>query len=88
MGELIVEATVFEVIARQTKRQSEDVSLDMRLDELGIDSLEAITILYELEERYEIEIPNEIFESIKTVGDIVDQLNRILADSSPARYNG
>ena len=83
-----MEATVFEVIARQTKRQSEDVSLDMRLDELGIDSLEAITILYELEERYEIEIPNEIFESIKTVGDIVDQLNRILADSSPARYNG
>lgn len=83
-----MEATVFEVIARQTKRQSEDVSLDMRLDELGIDSLEAITILYELEERYEIEIPNEIFESIKTVGDIVDQLNRILADSSPARYKG
>ena len=83
-----MEATVFEVVAGQIKCQPEDVSLDMRLDELGIDSLEAITILYELEERYEIEIPNEIFESIKTVGDIVDQLNRILADSSPARYKG
>ncbi|MEA2093880.1 MAG: acyl carrier protein [Pseudomonadota bacterium] len=83
-----MEATVFEVIAGQIKRQPEDVSLDMRLDELGIDSLEAITILYELEERYEIEIPNEVFESIKTVGDIVYQLNRILADSSPARHNG
>ena len=84
----MLEATVYEVIAAQTKRQLKDISLDMRLDKLGIDSLEAITILYELEERYEIEIPNEVFESIKIVGDIVDQLNRILADSSPAKHNG
>lgn len=51
----------------------------MRLEDLGIDSLKAITILYELEDKYDIEIPNEIIDSIELVGDITETLERLIS---------
>lgn len=50
----------------------------MRLDELGIDSLGAITIMYELEDRLDVEIPNEVFGALTVVNDIVSQLEILL----------
>ena len=68
---------VFEVIAREQGCAQESIALESRLDELGIDSLRAITILYELEERFNIEIPNELIESLQTVGDIVSNIKQL-----------
>ena len=75
----MIRDAVFEVIAHEQKCSLEDFTLESRLEDLGIDSLKAITILYQLEERFELEIPNELIESVETVGDIVtgiDQLRR------------
>jgi acyl carrier protein len=79
----MVEATVLEVIASHIKSQPEAISRDMLLEDLGIDSLGAITILYELEDRYGIDIPNEIFDSLNEVGDIVDHLEQLLENQAP-----
>jgi len=49
--------------------------MDARLEDLGLDSLKAITVLYDLEEEYDIEIPNELIESMKTVADIVNKID-------------
>ena len=49
----------------------EDVVTDAELVSLGIDSLKAINILFELEEVLDIEIPNEMIADMVTVGDIV-----------------
>jgi acyl carrier protein len=68
---------VFEVIAREQKCSLDDLTLGTRLEDLGIDSLKAITILYQLEEQFEIEIPNEVIESIVTIGDIVSNIDRL-----------
>ena len=68
---------VFEVIAREHKCSLDALTLDTHLQDLGIDSLKAITILYQLEEQFEIEIPNEVIESIVTIGDIVSNIDRL-----------
>ena len=78
----MVEAAVFEVIASHIKSQPEAITREMPLEALGIDSLGAITILYELEDRYDIEIPNEVFDSLNVVNDIVVQLERLLANKA------
>ena len=52
----------------------EDIKPDAKLDDLGVDSLKAITILYDIEEVFDIEIPNDIIPSIVTVKDIQDQI--------------
>jgi len=72
---------VFEVIAREQKCSPADLTLETRLEDLGIDSLRAITIVYQLEEQLEIEIPNELIETIVTVGDIVTNIDQLRHNS-------
>jgi acyl carrier protein len=74
----MVQGVVFKEISRYLKCQLEDVSMDMKLEELGIDSLGAITILYELEDELGIQVPDDVFDSLKIVKDIVDQLENLL----------
>jgi acyl carrier protein len=78
----VLQDTVFKEISGYLKCQSGDISLDMRLDELGIDSLGAITIMYELEDKLDVEIPNEVFDSLKIVNDIVSQLEQLMANKN------
>ena len=63
-----------EIIVEAAGCKPEDVKPDAELIALGIDSLKAITVLYDIEEAYDIEIPNEIIPSIITVKDIQDKL--------------
>jgi acyl carrier protein len=81
-GQLIVELQeiVLEVISREIPHSSGTLSLDTPLEKIGIDSLKAITILFELEDRLNIEIPNEIFDSLHNVNDIVKYLQRSIGD--------
>ena len=74
----MLQDTVINEISAHLKCPHEEVAPDMRLDELGIDSLGAITIMYELEDRLDDEIPNDVFEKLTFVSDIVSQLEKIL----------
>ena len=65
---------VAEIIAKSARCKIEDIKPDTKLESLGIDSLKAITVLFELEETFDVEIPNELVSSITTVGDILDKL--------------
>ena len=68
---------VAEIIARTAHCNVEDIKPDTRLESLGIDSLKAITVLFELEEAFDVEIPNELISSIITVNDILDKLETV-----------
>jgi len=41
------------------------------IDDLGADSLDVVDMVMSLEEEFDIEIPDEEIETLKTVGDIV-----------------
>jgi acyl carrier protein len=65
---------VAEVIAKTVHCKVEDVQPETRLEALGIDSLKTVSLIFELEEAFDIEIPNEAITSIVTVRDILDKL--------------
>ena len=65
---------VAEIVAKSARCNIEDINPDTKLESLGIDSLKTITVLFELEEAFDVEIPNELISSITTVGDILDKL--------------
>ena len=51
----------------------EEINVESTFSEdLGVDSLEIFEIVMSLEEEFEIEIPNEDIENIKTIQDIVN----------------
>jgi acyl carrier protein len=78
----MIQDIVIKEISKHIGRDENQISPDMRLDELGIDSLDTITMLYEFEDRYDLEIPNEVFDSLKVVNDIVVQLEQLLENKA------
>ncbi|MDU4891490.1 MAG: acyl carrier protein [Clostridium sp.] len=59
------------VVAKQLGVEASEVNITASFtDDLGIDSLEIFEIVMSLEEEFEIEIPNEDIEDIKSVEDI------------------
>ena len=71
---------VVALIARQKRLDPASVTPDAELSALGISSLDAITIVYELEEDLGIEVPNEDLESLTTVRDMIQGLQRLVEE--------
>ena len=64
---------VKKVIANQLSMEVDEINVESTFSEdLGVDSLEIFEIVMSLEEEFEIEIPNEDIENIKTIQDIVN----------------
>jgi acyl carrier protein len=61
----------------------ENINLDTNLQEMGIDSLDVFTLLFELENAFKISIPDDQVRSIRTVNDIVKGVKKLLAAAPP-----
>jgi len=67
-------------IVRKEKEIPEDVLRpETPLAEAGIDSLDALTILFGIEEEFHISIPDDRARSMQTFGDIIDAVEAQLA---------
>ena len=63
---------VKEIIVDQLDVDADKVTNGANIqDDLGADSLDVVDLVMSLEEEFDIEIPDEAVEGIKTVGDIV-----------------
>jgi len=70
-----IEKTVKEVLAKQLTMDIEKINLDSRLvEDLGIDSFGSVEIAFELEEKFNIKIPDAALYEAKTVKNIVDYI--------------
>jgi acyl carrier protein len=82
MNENILQA-VLEVIYKEMKWDATiECDPNKLLTKYGIDSLKAITILFNLEEKLDIVVPNEVIESVGTISDIVSEIQIILGESN------
>ncbi len=67
--------TVKSIIIDQLKVSSDNITLETDLiNDLDADSLNAVEIIMAIEDEYEITIPDEEAEKMRTVGDIVKYL--------------
>lgn len=66
---------VKEIISNILGVDSEDVTMEASFqDDLGADSLDVVELIMDLQEEFNIEIPDEEAEKIQTVGDVVDYI--------------
>ena len=70
---------IIEIIAKTQTLSIESVTLDKTFDELGIDSLDRLNIMFVIEEELEISVPDDQLVAFKSVRDTVDGLERLLA---------
>ena len=63
---------VKELIADQLDVKADDITEASNIqDDLGADSLDVVDLVMALEDEFDVEIPEDQVENIKTVGDIV-----------------
>ncbi len=63
---------VKEIIVDQLEVDEDKVTMEASIvDDLGADSLDVVDLVMALEDEFEIKIPDEDVENVKTVGDIV-----------------
>jgi acyl carrier protein len=64
-----------ELIVERLGVEAGDVTMEASFkDDLGADSLDIVEFIMELEEAFEVEIPDEEAEKLATVGDVVKYL--------------
>ncbi len=74
-----INAKVIDIIADKLAVATEKVSMEANLaTDLGADSLDIVELILEFERVFEISIPENEAEKIKTVGQIVDYLKNNL----------
>ncbi len=60
------------LVAEQLNVDENEVTAEASiLEDLGADSLDLVDLVMTLEEEFDVEIPDEAVQNIKTVGDIV-----------------
>ena len=72
------------VIAASKRIPREQVTLDSTLEELGLDSLDQLNLLFALESDFNISIPDEQARSIRTVREMVEGVRSLVAGTSGA----
>jgi acyl carrier protein len=71
-----VEAKVKNIIAEQLGVAEEEIKITSSfIEDLGADSLDIVELVMAMEEEFEVEIPDEEAENIKTVQDAVSYIN-------------
>ena len=72
-----LEDRVREIIVDQLGVNAEQVKLEASfIDDLGADSLDSVELIMAFEEEFNIEIPDEAAEKIKTVQDVVTYIDQ------------
>ncbi|NYF78031.1 acyl carrier protein [Granulicella arctica] len=66
------------IIAKSKNPPLEGVTLDSSFDELGMDSLDKINASFAVEDTFDIQIPDESMNSLRTVRDMVNGVTLLL----------
>jgi acyl carrier protein len=74
---------VIATLATVKRIPADKITLETNLQDLGIDSLDVFTLLFELENAFKISIPDDDVRSIRTVNDIVEGIKKLLATAPP-----
>jgi acyl carrier protein len=69
------------IIAKRVPPDKRNLSMTDRLQDLGIDSFSAVEMIYDLEEKFDVELPynsNDNMPDLQTVGDLVEAIKKLI----------
>jgi acyl carrier protein len=79
-----ITADVVAIIAKKLPPENRNLQMSDRLDEIGIDSLMGVEMIFDLEEKFDIQIPfnaNDAKLEYETVGEVVEAIKKITGKS-------
>jgi acyl carrier protein len=79
---------VLRVIATSKRIPLEQVTITSEFEQLNIDSMDAVEILFALENEFDINIPDEEVREVRTVRQMVEGVAKLVAAKSAAEPAG
>jgi len=79
MSDNSVEERVIRVFADFKKVPPEEIAMDTTFDQLGFDSLDGLNLVFELEEEFDLTIPDDRVADMKGVRQAVEGVEALLA---------
>ena len=73
-----MEQKIVELIAEKLCKKPEQITMESRLvEDLGADSLDVVELIMSFEDEFGITLPDEDIAAMKTVGDVVNYINKL-----------
>lgn len=82
MSEEAIAQRVIRVIAKNKKMAPEELSPGTHFEDLKMDSLDALNMIFALEEEFDINIPNEEAAKMKSVEEAIHGVQELLKAKS------
>ncbi len=81
---------VIAIIAKKKRVDKPTVELSDRLVDLGLESLDAVEMIFDLEEKFDVQIPYNantanVRTEFETVGDVVAAVEKLMAQKNLAQ---
>ena len=80
-------AAILDIVAKETQLDRSSLNLDASIEALGIPSLDMVQTIFEIEARYEVEIPvvsDRSGAEFNTLGDLVAHVLQAIDAAGPA----
>ena len=77
-----IKEKVFDIFAKEARLDRASLTTESVLEELNIESLDMVQILFGIEETFDVYVPQDEVENLKTMGDVIDGIKQLLADAA------
>jgi acyl carrier protein len=78
------ERRVISLIAKKKKLDASAITANSTFQELGIDSLDGIDLVFTFEDEFNISIPDQVVQKMKSVGQVIEALRDVLSKRMPS----
>jgi acyl carrier protein len=75
---------VLNIIATSKRIPRETVTIDSSFEQIGVDSMDAVEILFALENEFDINIPDDEVRSVRNVRQMCEGVAKLVAAKSAA----
>ncbi|MDP9052909.1 MAG: acyl carrier protein [Acidobacteriota bacterium] len=79
---------ILRIIAETQRKDPAQVTIDSSFEELGIDSMDGVNIVFALENEFNINVPDEEVKTIRSVRDMVEGVLRLIEHSQASGAPG
>jgi acyl carrier protein len=80
-----IKERIFEIVAKEARLDRNALTMETRLEELKIESLDMVQILFGIEDTFDVYVPQDDQNfRLSTMGDVVDGVKRLIAEKRAA----
>jgi len=80
MAEGTVEERVIKVFADFKKISPDEITRETTFEEMGLDSLDGLNLIFELEEEFDLTVPDDKVQEMKSVSEVIEGIEYLIAN--------